>query len=60
MERMTRLLVLPLNRPPNEAISAEKGLDEADDSITMMQPRGKLLSLIPQLNSIYECRRFFG
>eukprot|EP00984_Skeletonema_dohrnii_P021404 scaffold10679_cov99-Skeletonema_dohrnii-CCMP3373.AAC.9 len=34
---MTRLLVLPLNRPPNEVISAERGLDdEADDSITMM------------------------
>ena len=40
---MTRLLVLPLKRPPNEAISAEKGLDEDDDIADMIQPRVTLL-----------------
>ena len=39
------MLVLPLNKPRNEATSAEKGLDEADDDsrrTMMMQSRVKL------------------
>ncbi len=41
--RITRLLVLPLNRPRNEATSAGKGLDECDSRTMVVQARVQLL-----------------